>query len=274
MEFTALHPDLGVEVHGFDTAFGGSPEEIAELRQAYARHDMLLLRGGGRLPGERQLEIASWFGPPPPVANGGKDDFVSVLHNDDIAGRIELQFHCDLTYTEAPIHGICLHAIELPENPTSTTFVSNRAAWRRVPGALANEISDCTLRHVLVSKMTDFDWPPFVAEHSLLFPHPRSGEPLLLVTEHHADRILELDEARSGEVIGALFEILYAPERRYIHWWQDNDLLIWDNLSLQHARTEEAFPGNGRRALQRVALSDVALPELIARARARHSEAV
>jgi taurine dioxygenase len=273
MKVTSLHPDFGVEVRGFDTTHGGSPSEIDALREAYARHDMLLFRGGARLAPERQLEIASWFGPPPPVANSGPDDYVSVLANDNAGGRDQLQFHCDLTYTEAPIHAICLHPIALPDAPTSTTYVSNKAAWRLLPAELREEVGDCTLRHVLVSRMAEYDWPPFVAEHPVRLIHPRSGEPLLFVTEHHAERIIELDEARSRAVLDALFAVLYAPERRYTHWWQPHDLLIWDNLALQHARTEEAAPSRGRRALQRVALSEVALPELIERARTRQAAA-
>ncbi len=101
--------------------------------------------------------------------------------------------------------------------------------------------------------------------------HPRTGRPILLVTEHHADRILEMDEARSREVLDGLFEVLYAPEARYEHAWHLDDLLIWDNLAIQHARTERSDPAEGKRALQRVALAEKGLPELIERARARQA---
>ena len=270
MEFRPLHHDLGAEVLGFDVLRDGSRSDLAALRNAYDRFGLLLFRECGTLPGERQLEIASWFGPPPPVANGAADDYVTVLHNGDAAGRAELQFHSDLTYTEAPIHGICLHALELPGRPTSTSYVSGVAAWQRLSPALRDELDGCTVRHELVSVMAArYDWPPFVAVHPLKLVHPRTGVPILLVTEHHARRILQLDEARSRELLDRLFAELYAPESRYEHWWQPGDMLMWDNLMLQHARTEEAEPQAGRRALQRVALSTVALPELVERARAR-----
>jgi alpha-ketoglutarate-dependent taurine dioxygenase len=64
MRFRPLHPDFGVEVIGFDTQNGGTPDEVAELRQAYDEHSMLLFRGGGRVSHARHVEIASWFGPP------------------------------------------------------------------------------------------------------------------------------------------------------------------------------------------------------------------
>lgn len=48
---------------------------------------------------------------------------------------------------------------------------------------------------------------------------------------------------------------------------------MWDNLALQHARTQPSDPGEGYRALQRVALAEVGLSELVDRARARQKVA-
>lgn len=273
MEFRPLHADLGVEVLGFDLQHGGSPAEVEALRRAYDAHQMLLFRGGGRVSPERHVEIAGWFGPPPPVDNTGNGDFVSVLRNEEAAGSMRLPFHSDLTYTDCPIKAICLQAIELPAGGTSTTFVSGMAAWDRLPGPLQDELAGTTLRHVYVSNMPEYGWPDFAADHPVRLPHPRTGRPILLVTEHHADRILELDEARSRAVIAELFGYLYAPEAQYEHCWQLDDLVIWDNLAIQHARTRHSDPAEGRRALQRVALAEVGLPELVERARAQQRAA-
>jgi alpha-ketoglutarate-dependent taurine dioxygenase len=267
MRFRPLHRDLGAEVIGFDVQRGGTPEEIAELRRAYDAFGLLLFRGGGRIAPERQVEIARWFGPPDPVDNTGDGDFVSVLRNEEAAGSMELPFHSDLTYTDCPIKAICLHALDVPAGGTSTSFVSGRAAWRKLPAPLRAELADKTLRHLYVSRMPEYDWPDFVADHPLRLAHPRTGEPILFVTEHHAERILELDGPRSREVLDSLFATLYAPEARYEHWWRRGDLLMWDNLVLQHARTRRSDPGEGRRALQRVALAEVGLQELVDRAR-------
>ncbi len=269
MELRPLHALFGAQVLGFDIQVGGSPAEIAELRKAYDRYSLLLFRGGGRLGHDRHAELASWFGPPAPVSNDGTSNVVSVLHNRDAAGSMQLPFHCDLTYTAVPIKAICLQAIELPETPTSTTFVSNFAAWERLPADLQRRCEGLTLRHVLVSQMKDFDWPPFVADHPLRFVHPQSGRPLLLATEHHATRLLELEEPESRALIDELLARIYAPEMRYDHVWQQDDVVMWDNLALQHARREKSDYAGGPRALQRVALAELGLPELIERARAR-----
>jgi taurine dioxygenase len=147
--------------------------------------------------------------------------------------------------------------------------VSGVAGWKNLPESLQQEVADLTSRHFYETRMPGFDWPRFITDWPIRNPRPRTGEPILFVTEHHSVRIPELDEAKSREVLDALFACLYAPERRYEHVWQLNDLLVWDNLAHQHARTRYSDPGQGKRALQRVALSEVGFHDLIEQERAR-----
>ena len=53
---------------------------------------------------------------------------------------------------------------------------------------------------------------------------------------------------------------LYAPDNVYTHRWQPDDLLIWDNHALQHARD---VPGESPRTLRRVAISHRGMEELV-----------
>jgi len=267
MQLTPLHPDLGVEVTGFDVQSGGTAAEIAQLRTALDTHDLLLFRGAGRLSPERQRQATGWFGPPAPVDNSGQGDVVTVLDNDGEAGSLKLPFHCDLTYTPVPIKAISLHAIALPERPTATSFVSNRAAWNRLSAADKALLAPLSLRHEYISNMPTLDMPDMAAVHPIAWRNARNGAMLLMVTEHHADRIPELPEGDSRALLDFLLAGLYRPEHRYDHTWRLGDFMIWDNLALQHARREHSDPGQGKRALQRVALSEVGIMELIRRAR-------
>jgi taurine dioxygenase len=92
------------------------------------------------------------------------------------------------------------------------------------------------------------------------------------VTEHHADRILELAADRSRELLDRMFDHLYGEEHVYTHRWQLHDLIFWDNLAVQHARPEAARVSDGKRAMQRVVLNDVAFPELVERARRQQEQ--
>ena len=126
-----------------------------------------------------------------------------------------------------------------------------------------------TLRHRHLSSIAT-DQPEFLADHQSRKLHPRTGRPILFVTEHHADRIHELDADESREILGGIFEHMYGPSHIYTHRWHLHDLVIWDNLAVQHARLEAADPAKGARAVQRVAVNDVSVPELIERAQQQY----
>lgn len=262
MNVRQLRPDFGAEIIDFDIHGSSSSADIEQLRAALDQHQLLLLRSQQKIPPERQVEICSWFGPP---MNNGKGSW-SVLHNDEASGRIRLPFHSDFSYTEGPIKVISLHAIEVPEGGTTTSYVSGMCAWASLPDELKQQLASMTLHHRHISSIGT-DWPEFTADHPVCKSHPRTGRPILFVTEHHADRINELQLDASRATLERLFLHLYAPAHVYTHQWQLHDLIIWDNLALQHGRPDVAEPAKGIRAMQRVAINEVSVSELVARAR-------
>jgi alpha-ketoglutarate-dependent taurine dioxygenase len=264
MRFRRLHDDLGVEVLDFEVRTTPSPEEVETLRRALDEHLLLLFRGGQEISPEHQIEISKWFGSP--VEHAGDERMWSVLSNDEAGGgRRRLPFHSDLTYTDCPMKVISLQAIALPPLGSTTLFVSAVRGWSTLSPERQDRLAPLTLRHHYFPENPE--WPEFIADHPVKFLHPRTGQPVLLVTEHHAERIPEVDEEESELLITELLAHLYAPERIYAHAWQIHDLIIWDNLAVQHARPDEANPADGPRKLQRVAMSEVPFGELIIHAR-------
>ena len=263
MHTRPVHADFGVEVLDVELHRTVAAAQIGQLRRALDEHQLLLFRSDRPIPPERQVEIGSWFGPPMDTGNGAR---WSVLRNEEASGSIKLPFHADFSYSDSPIKVISLHAIEVPPGGTSTSFASGICGWAGLASDLKDLLAPMTLRHRHVSSIGR-DWPEFNAEHPVCKAHPRTGRPILFVTEHHADRILELDADSSREILQRIFMHLYAPARVYTHRWQLHDLLIWDNLALQHARLEAADPAQGGRAVQRVVVNDVSVAELVERAR-------
>ena len=85
----------------------------------------------------------------------------------------------------------------------------------------------------------------------VLLRHRNTGVPYVYVTRMSAKRIEGMTQEDSDALINEILRYIYAPEDIYEHRWNKSDLVIWDNLTIQHAR------GNilavGRRYLQRVA---------------------
>jgi taurine dioxygenase len=268
MWIAPLPQGFGAEVSDFDVQYGGEAEDIARLHQAFGDHHLLIFRGDGQITPERQIEITGWLGPV--IVEGTA---WTVLDNAEPAGRIELPFHSDITFVEFPLAGISLCPQELPANSTSTTYVSNAVAWQQLPDALQSELRNLKARHYFdASHDVGFDWPVFEYWHPICLPHPKTGRPLLFVTEHHVDRIENMTEVRGAELLKELCATLYAPERRYEHVWREGDLVIWDNLAIQHARTRAAELSRGRRVMRRVQLGKIGFIEQLERVRRQQAE--
>jgi len=268
MDLLALPQGFGVEVIGFDVHSGSDPQEIARLRKAYDDHFLLIFRGNQRITAERQVELTGWFGPV--INNDDSGQAWSVLSNDETSGSIPLPFHCDMSYTECPLKGISLHALEIPEGTSPTGFVSNAGAWQALAEELKRQLEPLTLRHFFSGHRYP-GWPDFEALHPICLRHPKTDIPLLFVTLQHASRIVELDPDKSDAVLSDLLVQIYETERQYEHHWRQGDLLIWDNLAVQHARVRASDPSEGPRKLQRVALSEIGFAELFERAKHHHA---
>jgi taurine dioxygenase len=264
MRFRPLHPSFGMEVLDFDLETNPSDKQLAALREAHDQHQLLLFRNGRRLSPERQVEISGWFGE---VATHFDGKMHTVLSNENAYGRDRLPFHSDYTFTATPFLGISLHAAALPAGGTATSFTSAVHGWATLPAERQAALADLTLRHREVPLSSDSD-RGYGYDHPLRLIHPRTGKPILFVTEHHAFRIHELPKAESDRMIGEIFAHLYRDDHVYVHRWQRYDLMVWDNLAIQHARSEQVERSKGKRDMQRVTMHSIGLAEVNARAKA------
>ena len=272
MKISCLPVGFGALISGFDPASTVSAEDRARLVEAYERHDLLVFRDCGAIAGAKHAEIAGWLGPV-----GANRDSVgnawTTLDNQDLVGSAVLPFHCDIAYMKHPFAGLSLHPIALPAGGTSTTFASNALGWDHLDPELQDLLAERTICFVFRdTAMVDADWPPLTYWHPARMAHPASGRPLLFANENHATQIEGFDEHGSAPLLARVFATLYAPERQYEHQWREGDLLIWNNLAIQHARTRAAVPSSGRRIMQRVALGRHGFQEQVAELIAARSE--
>lgn len=267
LALNVLPQGFGVEVSGFDVHNGRDAADIASLKEAYDQNGLIIFRNDRQVAPERQVEICSWFGPVLPNDVNGEN--WGFLRNDEISGSIVLPYHCDMSYLEHPILGISLHAISLPEVACPTAFISNAVAWDSLPEDLRRQVGSLTLRHFFSGYRYE-GWPDFEALHPVCLRHPKSGRELLFVTAQHASRLVEVDAERSDELISRLLAHIYRPEFEYEHRWQKWDLLVWDNLALQHARVRVSDRSAGSRVLQRVMLGQFSFSDQFEVAKQRH----
>jgi alpha-ketoglutarate-dependent taurine dioxygenase len=93
--------------------------------------------------------------------------------------------------------------------------------------------------------------------HKLAFSHPVTGSTLLFCSPRHFDRIVGWPPESGLALAQELSTYIDRPEVIYKHAWLPGDLVVWDNIRLQHARTD--FDRKYRRHLRRTQVGEPAV---------------
>lgn len=229
--------------------------QLRSLLDAYR----LLLFEHQQLGYDEQVDVSAWFG------KAHREERPSILSpSPELGGlgRKELAFHSDMSCCE-PLDAISLFAVDVDEGKTSTRYVDAIGAAQRLPDHLRKRIFDLHALHLWPTVASSSErvrgqwdipqgWPG--AEHPVFMRHPRTGKGILYVNAGQTERIVELDAEEGEELILELFSYLYDPAFIYEHHWKNGDLVVWDNLALQHGR--RFIPEGVRRSLQRVSVGN------------------
>jgi len=228
-----------------------------KLRALFRREGLLVIRGL-RLSAAEQIAFCRLFGP---VQETPYENF--IVSNVDANGHLgtrELLWHNDVPYLPAPYLAGCLHALQVDADAVATRFASGFKAYEKLPSAFRSEVDGLTALQVRErvydrpNRLTDLRAGDMCTVHSVVRADPVTGRKYLFVNQAWTAQIIGLDTAASEEMLRRLQEYLYAPDNIYEHKWAEGDIVLWDNLALQHARGEA---GSGIRTLQRVTITEL-----------------
>jgi taurine dioxygenase len=242
------------------------------LRDLLAHHHLLIVRGDWTEA--EHVDLVGCFGrvlPQGPrviVNDHPAGDLPLVTFVSNVAavgglGAFELAFHHDLAHVATPLAGLSLYALDVGADQSPTRFSNGRLAYLQLPAQLQQRlvglqglfvanyttISDQAAPARAVRDALDPTWPRTV--HPVVVPHPVTSEPCVYVNEMMTVEILGLARDDSDALLDALFERLYDPANIYEHHWQVGDLVVWDNLVVQHGRRKvhETTPRTLRRVV-------------------------
>lgn len=239
-----------------------SGQTIDEIEQALADHGVLHFPDQP-LTDEQQEEMIRRFGPPIAAdLKELKDPAQTHRHLLDIAtidgqgkpiaaesarGMYLLAnqlWHTDGTQMQPPLRLTALSARVLPPEPPPTEYADMRAAWDALPASRQRELEPLKVRHSILwsrsligmkpedfSEETRNSRPPVV--HPLVRTHARTGRKSLYLASHAWDVVgWPFEQGR------ALLDELtqHATQRRfvYVHHWNKNDLVMWDDSWTMH----------------------------------------
>lgn len=227
----------------------------------FDRHKLLLFRNQ-TLSEQAQVSLLENFG----RVLGSHGEYREIS-SDGALGSGPLTWHSDLAFTEEPYKIISLHAVDVNDGQSWTDFANGVTTAATLPADLADRIAEreavTVIAPIQTRRVVHYDSPTDIAHQvrPLLIPHPRTGEPVLYISEMQTSRIVGMDEADSDATLQALFDRLYARDRVYRHHWNNGDFVIWDNIALQHARCD--LTGMTPRKLQRIVIADKSFFDLL-----------
>ena len=236
---------FGAEVIGFDPSADWDQETRLALRKAFDERGALLFRGLDIDYTTQDRICRMLIGDNNPQSPEGlRDAHISNKEEDALAPSGRLMFHADMMWHEEPFQALSLYALNVEPGAATTSLTSTELGWRTLPEELRKQIEGKHARHqtgqVYHRGGDDLLRPQRKVEQSTIKPvpniHPRTGKPLLYVSQQMTHNIVEMDDESSEALLQKIFDHLYSPEMVYEHTWKNGDLLVFDNVTMQHSR--------------------------------------
>ena len=265
-ELIPIGESLGAEVRGLDLRQPIPADVAAELRAAWYKFNVLVLRGQ-EIDVDQQRRLVTCFGEiQPPRSRPGLRVNPDIMYvaNVQVDGEMgdlpdgDMQFHADQCYYDIVAGGAVLYAIEVPSRGGNTMFASTNRAYETLSPELRARIEGREIEFVYDYRQSAYHRPTTTLEnaphaiHPAVIAHPATGKPHLFVNRLMANNIVGMPRAESEALLLQLFDHIERREFVYEHAWKPGDVVVWDNLATLHARTD--FDPAERRLLRRVAI--------------------
>ena len=256
-----LSPALGAEVLGLDVAQPPSAPLVAALQAALDTFGVLLVRDQHLDPAQH-VAFSRALGPLQEVAQKQYQlqgmPFIYVIGNvqegghqvgDPSVGRL---WHSDQSFLPAPAYGSVLFGVQCPPEGADTLFANMYTAYETLPPDLRDKIRTLHAVHSFreyyeLLRHRDPTQPELTEARRNAFPdvlhplvrrNPRTGRLALFINPGYATGIKELPGKEGAELLASLCAHACRQEFVYAHKWRQGDVLIWDNVAVNHKGTE------------------------------------
>ncbi len=264
---------LGATILGIDASKPIADADWGRLLAALGRYGVLRFPDQ-KLEGNQLQQFSERFGDiQASITRAPKDDtpkgdtLSNIKEGGTYIGAHDAgqDWHTDMSYRNVMGFVNVLYGLVIPRRDGKTLggteFSNMQLAYDELPEEIKQKLDGMTATH-------DFNkfWehmrqhrgstrPALTAEqralrppavHPVFLTHPITGRKSLYCNIGYAERINELSQAESDEMLDFLFKHQLQEKYRYTHVWTENDLLVWDNLGTIHRAIADYRPDEPR----------------------------
>jgi alpha-ketoglutarate-dependent taurine dioxygenase len=250
-----LSERVGAEIEGLQPRIPLDDGTVRQLRAAFDERGVLVFRDLDIDEDVQRYLLFTLIGEPVP-SESVRSQLVSNREESGAAPYGRLLFHCDNMFARTPQPAISLYGLVVEPPSAPTLFVGMAHAWDTLPEELRSRVEGLEARHgfdeAYPNRGADDDVidAQFGASLSTVRPvgfrHPRTGRTLLYVAQQSTIEIVGLSPDENEALLGELFAHLYDPAFVLEHDWRERDLVVWDNVAVQHARGTVRLDGPER----------------------------
>ena len=253
-----LHPDFGAHITDIDVSAQLSTILVEEIRTAVDEHSFILF-SDQTMNDDTHLAFTRYLGEPEAnhvkLGQEGIVEYFGTIGNIQSDGTVvgndhkrtifqtgNNMWHSDSSFREVPSLVSIMCAYEVPEEGGRTEFVSERAAYGRLPEDEQIKIDPLIAIHDYVYSRSKVGPNAVTPSHAKSLPpveqklvrnNPHTGAKNYYIGSH-AKQIAGWSLEDSRPLLDGLLEQATKPEHVYSHAWQPGDVVIWDNRCLLH----------------------------------------
>ncbi len=277
---TRIGKHLGAEISGVDLSQPLDDNTFAQIANAFFDNEVAFFRNQHLTPAQ-QIAFTRRFGTLEAHVRkesrlGGHDEIFVLSNKLDANGKaIGAQdagrfWHSDLSYKRQPSMLSALYAVEVPVKDGvalgNTYFASSTAAYAAMPEATKQRVDslrnvhsyrEYRLKNYAAQQDEERRGIRTVQEHAptpeqlasvpdtemnVVRVHPVTKRKGLFINEGHTAYLTGISRAESDAELASLYAHIIQPEFIYGHSWRVGDLLMWDNIAVQHKATFDYDP--------------------------------
>jgi taurine dioxygenase len=143
----------------------------------------------------------------------------------------------------------------LPESIRETYYIDMQQVYQKLPAHLKSYVDGKYLIHegkwrykvqewdidkAIIDILRDIEERFPAVKHPAVVTHPVTGAKILYASSGFTTGIEGLDYETNQKVLPELFAFIERQEHIHTHVWQDGDLILWENRTLNHMASKVA----------------------------------